>query len=381
MQKDHVYYFDYLRLISALGVVYMHVASGPLRGELGRGWHAMNIITSLAFTAVPLFIMMSGYLILSSEKTADISFLLKKRLPRLVIPLAGWTVVAVIWRLSVNDSFSLRGLYDGLLSALAEPAWTHLWYMYTLIALYVISPFVYGALHSLDRKGHIFVLSLIGLISLRTILEIFLPDFLLPYLNVDILNKLTVWNSTLATFVLGYYLGRFRQRIPNKVLVPTAAAVLAVIAVGTYLLTAADGSFNQTFQSQYSGFEIILAACIFLIFKQSFNRSSRLLRAVPIIPLSLSIYLMHNILLSMMSRSIPIVTFWDTVWVTLLNFVICFVAMKTAATVRPLCYIATGMTYRTACETCNWVYTYRRAARLIGAKRRGKRADKRNSAE
>lgn len=370
MQKNHVYYFDYLRLISALGVIYMHVASGPLRGNTGCGWHVMNVITSFAFTAVPLFIMMSGYLILSSERTADISFLFKKRLPRLVIPLAGWSVVAVIWRLTLNDSFSLRGFYDGLLSALSSPAWTHFWYMYTLIALYVISPFVYGALHSLDRKGHIFVLSLIGLISLRAILEIFLPDFLLPFLRVDILNKLTVWNNAVATFVLGYYLGKLEKRIPNKILIPTASAVLAIIAVGTYLLTVRDGSFNQTFQSQYSGFEVILAACIFLIFKQSFNKSSGFLNVVPIIPLSLSIYLMHNILLSMMSRSIPIVTLWDTVWVTLLDFLICFVAMKTAATIRPLCYIATGMSYKSACETCNWVYTYKRVSKLFGKKHR-----------
>ena len=99
MKKNHVYYFDFLRLISAIGVIYMHVAAGPLRKTINLGWHGMNIITCFAFTAVPLFIMMSGYLILNSEKTADISFLFKKRLPHLIVPLAGWTVVAVLWKM------------------------------------------------------------------------------------------------------------------------------------------------------------------------------------------------------------------------------------------------------------------------------------------
>lgn len=79
--KKHVYYFDYIRLIAAIGVIYMHTAAQPLRMTVNSDWHAMNIITCFAFTAVPLFFMMSGYLLLNSEKTADISFLVKKRLP------------------------------------------------------------------------------------------------------------------------------------------------------------------------------------------------------------------------------------------------------------------------------------------------------------
>lgn len=32
------------------------------------------------------------------ERTLDTGLLLKKRLPRLIIPLAGWTVVALLWK-------------------------------------------------------------------------------------------------------------------------------------------------------------------------------------------------------------------------------------------------------------------------------------------
>ena len=32
--------------------------------------------------------------------------------------------------------------------------------------------------------------------------------------------------------------------------------------------------------------------------------------------------------------------------------------MKTVATIKPLCYLLTGISYKTACETCNWIYTY-----------------------
>ena len=50
----------------------------------------------------------------------------------------------------------------------------------------------------------------------------------------------------------------------------------------------------------------------------------------------------------------------STVLVTLLVFAACFVVTKTVATVKPLCYLATGKTYAEACRSCNWVYTFRR---------------------
>lgn len=373
MSKKHVYYFDYIRLISALGVIYMHVAAGPLRGPLTVGWHAMNVLTCFAFTAVPLFIMMSGYLLLNSEKTADTGFLIKKRLPRLVLPLITWTVVAVLWRLVFIEGFSLKGFYDGMVGSIQSPAWVHFWYMYTLIALYIISPVLYGGLKNLDKKGHVLVFVLACLPTLKTILSILLPSFLKPFVYVNVLDQLTLMSGTVAMFVLGYYLGNLQKKIPNAVLIATAILVLAVIIFGTYKYTVMNGQFDQTFQNQFAGFEIVLAACVFLLFKQNFNKECKLFRLIPVLPLSLSIYLMHNILLATMQMKILIDTFRETVYVTLLNFIICFLVMKTVATIKPLCYIFTGIPYKNACETCNWIFTYRNIKTFISKKRNNKK--------
>ena len=45
----------------------------------------------------------------------------------------------------------------------------HFWYMYTLIAIYLISPLLYGGLHGLDRKGKTLIFVLIVLVSCREI--------------------------------------------------------------------------------------------------------------------------------------------------------------------------------------------------------------------
>ena len=98
--KRHFYYIDTLRVISAVGVIFMHTAAAGLRAGVldtapyvTRGWHLMNLLTCFAFTAVPLFFMISGYLLFSDEKTKNVSRLFRRRLPRLVVPLAVWTLL------------------------------------------------------------------------------------------------------------------------------------------------------------------------------------------------------------------------------------------------------------------------------------------------
>ena len=350
----------------------MHVAASPLRGDMNFDWHLINFFTCLGFTAVPLFLMMSGHLLLTSEKTLDISVLLKKRLPHLAIPLAGWTVVAVLWRWLTSSDHSLSAIYDGLVSSLSSPAWVHFWYMYSLIAFYLLSPIICGGLRALDKKGHILVLTIIALISLRTILRLFLPESVAVFLNIDALNKLTPFGGYLATFILGYYLGNLKQRIPNIILISASVIILGIIVFGTYYLTATTGEFNQNFQSQASGFEVVLASCIFLLFKQNMDKESKVLKHIPIVPLSLSIYLMHNILLSMMGyiSIFSATTFLRTVFVTASNFAICFITMKTVTTIKPICYLASGMTYEAACKTCNWVYTYNKIKKALRDKKK-----------
>ena len=204
------------------------------------------------------------------------------------------------------------------------------------------------------------VFSIICILCARTMLRVLLPASIKPFLQISILDDLDFLGGILPLFLLGYYLGNLNKRIPNGILIAGIITLLLTIIIGTYVFTVRDGTYNQTFQNQYSGFEVVLASCVFLLFKQNCKKPSRLLKAIPIIPLALPIYLMHNILLSMMGHFFTVRTLWDTLFVTALNFLICFLTMKTVATIKPICYLATGMTYQDASKTCNWVYTFRK---------------------
>lgn len=146
MKKPHIYYFDYIRIVAMTSVVFLHIAIAPLNAQIGLSWHLLNICAAILFTAIPMFLMISGYLVLSEEMESDlyISKLFKHRLPRLLIPLAVWTMVAILWQVYLERSWTANAVIHKMVYSIKEPAMVHFWYMYTLIAIYIISPIFCG---------------------------------------------------------------------------------------------------------------------------------------------------------------------------------------------------------------------------------------------
>ena len=377
-EKEHIYYFDYLRIVAFISVIFMHAASMPLRYGINKNWYVTNFFTCLAFTAVPFFMMMSGYLLMSSEKTTDVSSLFK-RLPRLVLPLIFWSLVAVMWILYAQDNLNLKSIVSAAIGAIHQPVMLHLWYMYTLIAIYVISPFLYAGLHGLKRSGHILLFSLIVLVNVQYMLHIIIPVPFNKLFEWDVLYKMQIFGGHLCTFFLGYYLGTCKKRVSNRLLLMLSAICLCVITVGTWYLTVHNGEFDQTFQVQSEGFEVLLASCLFLYAKQNFNKTCSLLNRFvkPLAVLSLPIYLIHNIILSIFGHyGLEYTTFAGIVFTTFLVVIIAYLITKTIASFKPLCFIANGINYSSACNSANWQYTYKYIKNILQRKSTTKELDK-----
>lgn len=370
-ERKHIYYFDYLRIFAAIGVVFMHTAANALRTTLSFNWHFTNILTSLSFTAVPLFFMMSGYLLLTNKKTMDFKNLIKKRIPHLILPLIAWTGLVAFKSSFYDNTLHGKMLITSLFKSLNTPIMPHFWFMYTLIAIYLISPLLYGGIKSIDSTGKKMVFISIVIINVYVMINAFLPQNLKQFTTIDLFNKLSFFSGHLLTFILGYYLGSCKKKIPNYILIVSSILMLSVISYGTYKLTVKTGSFNQTFQNQSGGFEVLLASCIFMLFKQNLDRTTKYFKYIssPFVALSFSIYFLHNILLGIFCRfGINPFNFNGVVKVTILDIILCIIILKTIATIKPLCYFVIGIDYSTACKKCNWIYTYNWLKTLLGSK-------------
>jgi surface polysaccharide O-acyltransferase-like enzyme len=133
---------DLVRAVAIALVVVLHTAGvvanpGPAAG-LTAFW-AGNIYDSLARAGVPLFVLLTGWLLLAPDRVGEpLGRFFRRRLDRVALPLLTWSIVAWVW-IAVRDHHALgwSRLWRELLQG---PVFYHLWYVYVLLGLYLAIP-------------------------------------------------------------------------------------------------------------------------------------------------------------------------------------------------------------------------------------------------
>ncbi|TWR25794.1 acyltransferase family protein [Mucilaginibacter pallidiroseus] len=145
-------YLNLLRIFACFMVLMVHSgeffyigAGGSIIREHAR-W--VNNYGSFMRACVPLFVMISGYLLLPMHEGASVFY--KKRFTRLLIPFLVWSVLYALipYLLGTNTQQQMwKNLYTIPIN-FSENA-GHLWFVYMLIGLYlfipIFSPWVQGA--------------------------------------------------------------------------------------------------------------------------------------------------------------------------------------------------------------------------------------------
>jgi len=91
---------DILRIIAGLAVVSIHVTDSFVGYPYifgGLSWFIADFINSTSRIAVPLFVMISGYLAFQSYEKYGIGKFLRRRVSRLFIPFIFWTAFYFLW--------------------------------------------------------------------------------------------------------------------------------------------------------------------------------------------------------------------------------------------------------------------------------------------
>src|SRR5512136_926111 len=99
---------DLIRTVAILLVIMVHAAIEPHpivtlmnQAEVIR-WFTVNTYDAFADPSVPLFVMLSGALLLEPGKIEPIRVFLKKRAMRLGLPFIFWGAAYFLWRFFVN---------------------------------------------------------------------------------------------------------------------------------------------------------------------------------------------------------------------------------------------------------------------------------------
>lgn len=155
-----------LRVLAAFTVVALHVASyGTTRLEHGTvNWWIANGLDAATRWAVPAFVMISGALLLPAHKRMPAGLFYRRRIHRILIPLVFWTVFYLRLRMPFHEMtgpFLVRELLRGT-------AYGHLWYLYMIVGLYWITPFLQACLsHTSYKEQCWMVASLLAAVAIQ----------------------------------------------------------------------------------------------------------------------------------------------------------------------------------------------------------------------
>lgn len=364
--------FDLIRVASMAAVVYLHTAAGGLRQSEDMAlWHLSNLLSSLAVAAVPLFFMISGALLLGSEKTDDPAYLLRRRLPRVAVPGLCWSLLVVggVWLSQGGEAALLK-----LVNLPGISVITPYWFLYALIPMYLLSPLLKRLTDHMEERHWRYLLGLWVVVTLGlNQLSRFLPDPWYALLRENQTLNVSLLEGYLGYFLLGAWLDRMERPPARRILLAAALGSWAVIALGTWGVFLVTGVYGEQFATYRGVFTMLLSASLFLLFRDAFRgrRSGR--AAVLLSACSFGVYLAHPMAIELLQKLLGGgLTVPGQLAVWLLSLAGCILGVVLVSSVPGLCFLATGQRFRDACRESN-VFALLRMRHGKGGKRLAER--------
>lgn len=335
---------DLIRTVAIVAVIMLHATrdatsfqpEAPF--EIWRWWF-VDAYQSVSRVGVPLFVMLSGTLLLQPSKNEPLSVFFKKRWVRIGLPFIFWGVIYFAWRVFANnESLTLGSLAQSVLS---DPyPYFHFWYLYMLVGLYLLTPILRVVVAHIDHKTfkYFIILWLLGpiVVSLVSSFGYSLDS-----------NLLTIpwWTGY---YMLGIYL--LKVQVRRSILLSLLFLGFALTAIGTYLIAATIGGTSTYFFHEYFSPTMILTSItLFLLLntlhtptnhtEQRRSKINWLLKEIS--KNTLPIYLFHVIIIESLQRgylgfTISSNTLNSIVGVPLITIITLFICLSVSITLKKI---------------------------------------------
>jgi len=232
-------------------------------------WWQTNVYSSFVCTCVPLFVMLSGALLLN-QMPWDSGTFFRKRVSKILFPLLAWTLIYAAWRKFIwKHEITLGDFLGHFVSGLGKPIFPHMWFLYLIVSLYLIAPVlrVYF-LHS-SRRSQLYFITLWYVTS-----AIF--PLLREHLGIQVGLYLDPFFGYVGYFLLGATMLRF---LPDRASSRCIAFCWVTILIGyvlnmagTYSMSSAAGKLDDSLYQHMSPTVIVMSAASFVLLRHYGNR-------------------------------------------------------------------------------------------------------------
>lgn len=141
--RERVLFFDLLRCVAAVAVIAIHVLA-PYRNELGvipmDQWLTAVGVNSVTRWAVPVFILITGALMLSDTRPFDGKYYVKRRLGKVLVPFLIWSTFYAYLSGWTAQGFDFETVKEVLSNSPFHATYYHLGFFYYFIPLYFVIP-------------------------------------------------------------------------------------------------------------------------------------------------------------------------------------------------------------------------------------------------
>lgn len=224
---------DIIRLAAGIGVIWIHVSDPfisypPFMGVGGTWWWIINIVNVIFRTSVPLFVMISGLLLLDTSKNLDSKNFYSHRFSKIGIPTALWILIYSSIYIYLGEIKSLGGFaYSVMTINIAD-----LYFLVLILELYFITPLLHTFLKNSGKTAlKMLVLFTFAFTTIVTasnyafpdkavnltgnIATVFLPFLFYYLLGRSLKNTKISFSSAISLIIIYFYLSLFVGIISN----------------------------------------------------------------------------------------------------------------------------------------------------------------------
>lgn len=177
-EKKDIPWIHLVRVIACIMVVCLHVSDASREYSWTYSDKIFHrLIYLLTRPCVPLFFMVTGFLILPYKNGDDIKTFYTKRIPRVWFPLLFWGVIYAVLPFLLGMAEWQATVWEVLLSPIKQPDLIGgiLWYLYILIGIYLFIPFLTERIY--DSRRLLFVyLSFWIVSSVVMVIKAYVPN-------------------------------------------------------------------------------------------------------------------------------------------------------------------------------------------------------------
>ncbi|MHA6896258.1 acyltransferase [Ralstonia pseudosolanacearum] len=287
-------WLDAARVISIFAVVFLHIsASVVTEADFGSStwWHG-NIYDSLVRWCVPVFVMISGALLLDESRVENAASFYRRRVKRIVLPLMFWTIAFLFWNaIKARFSGAEFGLAEAVKSVARGKPHYHMWFLFMIVGLYLFTPLIRTLVRHSKRSELWFFVAVMFFFSALDELygafsnddgEVFLFWFL-PYVPY---------------FICGHLIATSKRDGGKLISLMVFVASVFLTAVGCYFLAHTQGLDRGLYFYGYLSVSVIPMSIALMWLLKSLSFSEPVAERLGVVSaLTLGIYLIHPVFL------------------------------------------------------------------------------------